>query len=78
MSIDCATKKLWLAEAQLALHKLMTGTAEVSVSFGTGKSVTYKAADIDKLSDYIADLENQVALCDGRAPARRKPIRFVF
>lgn len=43
---DCATKKLWLAEAELALHKLLTGQAEVTVTFGSGKSVTYTAASI--------------------------------
>lgn len=75
---DCATKRLWLAEAQLALHKLMTGTSEQTVTFGSGKSVTYTAASIDKLKDYIADLQNQVDACDGKTPCKRGPIRFVF
>jgi hypothetical protein len=75
---DCATKKLWLAEAELALHKLLTGQAEVTVTFGSGKSVTYTAASIAQLKAYIADLENQVAECDGTTPCKRGPIRFVF
>lgn len=75
---DCATKKLWLAEAELALHKLLTGQAEVTVTFGSGKSVTYTQANIAQLKDYIADLQAQVDACDGKEPARRGPIRFVF
>lgn len=78
MTVDCAQKKVWLAEAQLALHRLLTGTAEQTVTFGSGKSVTYTAASIDKLKVYIADLENQVAVCDGNPPAKRGPIRFIF
>lgn len=75
---DCATKRLWLAEAQLALHRLLTGTSEQTVTFGSGKSVTYTSASIDKLRAYIGDLENQVAECDGLTPCKRGPIRFVF
>jgi hypothetical protein len=75
---DCATKRLWLAEAEVALHRLLTGTAEQTVTFGSGKSVTYTAASIDKLRAYIEDLRNQVAVCDGQVPCKRGPIRFVF
>lgn len=75
---DCATKKLWLAEAELALHRLLTGSAEQTVSFGSGKSVTYTAANINQLKAYIADLKNQVAECEGVTQSRRGPVRFVF
>lgn len=78
MSDCCATKKLWLAEAELALHRLLTGTAEQTVQFGSGKSVTYTAANINQLKAYIADLKNQVAACDGQVQSRRGPVRFVF
>ncbi|HEY1035556.1 MAG TPA: gpW family head-tail joining protein [Pseudoxanthomonas sp.] len=78
MSVDCATKKLWLAEAELALHKLLTGEREQTVTFGSGKSVTYTQANINQLKSYIADLQAQVDECDGKAPAKRGPIRFVF
>lgn len=76
--IDCATKKLWLAQAELALHNLLIGSAEESVQFGPSKSVTYTRADINQLKAYIADLKNQVAECEGLQPARRGPVRFVF
>lgn len=79
-SIDCATKKVWLAEAELALHKLQTGTAEVSVTFGNGKSATYTAgtASVAKLQAYIAQLQAEVDACNGLTPCKRGPIRFTF
>lgn len=75
---DCATKRLWLAEAEVALHRLLTGGAEQTLTFGSGKSVTYTAASIDKLKAYIADLQVQVDECDGKTPCKRGPVRFVF
>lgn len=78
MSVDCAQKKLWLAEAELALHKLLTGAREQTITFGSGKSVTYTAANINQLRDYIARLKDEVDECEGRGRARRSMIRFVF
>jgi hypothetical protein len=78
---DCATKKQWLLEAELALHKVSTGTAEVTVQFGSGKSVTYNQANIEQLRTYVQDLRTQVAECDpssGETSQRRRPIRFTF
>lgn len=75
---DCATKRLWLAEAEYALHQLMTGAKEVEVQFGAGKSVKYTDANRRDLQAYIADLQNQVDECDGKTPCKRGPIRFVF
>lgn len=75
---DCATKRLWLAEAEYALHQLMTGAKEVEVQFGTGKAVKYTEASIRDLKSYIADLQNQVDECDGKEVRKRGPIRFVF
>lgn len=75
---DCATLQTWLLEAELALHKLQTGTAEQTITFGSGKSVVYNIANLDKLKAYVADLQNQVATCNGRAPCKRGPIRFAF
>lgn len=75
---DCATKRLRLAEAENALHELMTGTKAVKVGFGPGKSAEYTEANIDKLRTYIEDLRRQVAECDGQVLQGRAPIRFVF
>lgn len=78
MTTDCAQKKVWLAQAELALHNLLTGAAEEQVQFGPSKSVTYTRADINQLKAYIADLKNQVAECEGQPQSRRGPIRFAF
>lgn len=76
---DCATKRIWLAEAENALHKLMTGSKSQTITFGSGKSVTYNTASISKLQIYINDLRQQVAACDGTASTtKRAPVRFFF
>lgn len=75
---DCLTKELWLAEARLALHRLLTGTSEQTVQFGPSKSVTYTQANINQLKDYVAQLESEVAECNGEDPKKRGPVRFLF
>lgn len=75
---DCATKRLRLAEAENALHELVTGTKTVKVGFGPGKSAEYTEANADDLRAYIEDLRRQVAECDGQVLQGRGPIRFVF
>lgn len=49
-----------LDEATAALHKLMTGTAEVRVNIGD-KQVEYNRMEADKLKDYIASLTTELA-----------------
>lgn len=70
-------KKLNLAEAEMALHKLVTGTKEQTVSFGSGKSVTYTAASLAELRRYINELKDEIAVAEGTGRARG-PVRFVF
>lgn len=70
-------KKLLLAEAEIALHKLLTGSKEQSVSFGAGKSVAYTATNISELRRYINDLKNEIDEAEGRGKSRRS-IRFIF
>lgn len=70
-------KKLNLAEAEMALHKLLTGTKEQSVSFGSGKSVAYTQANISELRRYINGLKDEIAVAEGRGKSRG-PIRFIF
>jgi signal recognition particle GTPase len=67
---DCETR---LLEARIALHKLATGTAEVSVGYGD-RSVTFRAANIDQLRVYIRELEQE---CGGETK-RRQPFRVVW
>jgi hypothetical protein len=75
---DLPTKKLWLAEAELALHRLETGTAEVTVAFGSGKSVTYSQAHARDLRAYVDRLKAEIAQMEGTSTPRRGPIRWVF
>ena len=62
-----------LTEAELALHRLMTGTQTVMVRYGE-KHVTYTAADVGTLSRYVNDLRGQLAACTGQAVAGRRRI----
>lgn len=75
---DCATKRLWLAEAELALHQLSTGQREVKLTYGQSKGVEYNQANMSDLRAYITTLREEVAECDGLAPIRRGPVRFGF
>ena len=75
---DCATKRLWMAEAELALHQLLTGQREVKLTFGTAKGVEYNQTNISELRAYIATLTEQVRECDGQPSGRRGPVRFAF
>jgi len=59
-----------LTEAQDALHRLLTGTATVQLSY-QGESVTYTTADEGKLRNYIRELESQLGLAPSRSRARR-------
>lgn len=70
-------KKLLLAEAELALHKLLTGTKEQSVSFGAGKSVAYTQANISELRRYISQLKDEIAVAEGTGKPRGS-IRFIY
>lgn len=70
---------LRLAEAQAALHRLMTG-ATVAVSARDGRRIEYSAAkpgDAGRLQTYIASLKAEITAFEGAGPARR-PVRFSF
>lgn len=73
---DLLTLQLWLAEANIARHNLLTGTKEASVSYD-GKSVTFTATDAYRLDAYIADLERQIGEQSGTV-RRRGPVQFSF
>ncbi|SER58654.1 gpW protein [Faunimonas pinastri] len=73
---DLMTLQGWLAEAQVAYHKLLTGQATVSVSY-EGKSVSFSQADKTDLQAYITSLQNQVAAAQG-IRVRRGPINLGF
>jgi hypothetical protein len=74
---DLPQKKVYLAQAELALHNLVTGTKEESVQFGSGKSVKYTVANLTELRRYIGQLKDEIAACEGTGKPRG-PIRFIF
>lgn len=75
---DAVTLASRLAEAELARHKLLTGTMVITLDFGDVGSTTYKATDIDKLEAYIASLRSQLSASDGIPENRRRPIHLTF
>ena len=67
-----------LAEAEAALHALMTGTRTVSLSDGEGHSQTFTQASRAGLTAYIAELKGQIAVAGGSGGVRRRPIGVTF
>ncbi len=63
-----------LAEAQVALHALMTGVSVVEVRDATGESVRYTQVNVARLQAYIRELQAEVA---GISP-RVRPMRPIF
>lgn len=49
-----------LAEAQAALHDILTGASVRSVTDSNGEKVEYRAVDIARLRAYIQELQAQV------------------
>lgn len=75
---DIATLQLRLAEAELAYHKLMTGTKQVQVQ-QDDMQVTFNMTNADRLRSYIAELKSQlsnlgVSDAGNSAITRRAPI----
>ncbi len=67
---DLATLQLRLTESEDALHHLMTGEREVSVTVSDYGATTFSQVTRKDLERYIADLKNQIARMSGR-PSRR-------
>ena len=63
-----------LLEAEIALHKLLTGKSTVSRSHGdsagNNRSYQYSQASIEQLRTYIIELKSQLGLSTGR----RRPV----
>lgn len=60
-----------LTEALAARHSLLTGTRAASVRYADGRAVTYTAATLGQLDDYITELRASVA-----GTARRRTFRI--
>lgn len=65
-----------LIDAESALHRLMVGELEVTVSVGGYGATTYAQTDMNKLTAYIAKLKSEIAAKEGRA--RRGPLFMKF
>lgn len=76
VGVDAVTLALWLSEAQIARHKLATGTKEASVSY-EGKSVTFTQSDLFRLDVYIGDLLKAIAELSG-VVTRKGPVYVAF
>ncbi|WP_354089848.1 gpW family head-tail joining protein [Brevundimonas faecalis] len=61
-----------LAEAEAALHGLLTGRAVVQVTDQSGESIRYAQASAPKLQAYVAQLRGEVA------GARRTPSSYRY
>lgn len=60
----CEQKAIWLDEANVALHKLITGTKVVSLSHAD-KASRYTEADRVALRRYRDELQAAVDCCNG-------------
>lgn len=66
---DSATLTARLAEAESALHALLTGTKVVELRHAAGpasRTGIFSRAEIGPLRAYIADLRRQLGLSTGR------------
>ena len=62
-----------IAEAQVALHKLLLGKSIVKIVVN-GRVSEKKAADVPQLKSYIADLQSQLSTNAGN----RAPMGFYY
>lgn len=74
MTIELLKERL--TDAESALHRLMVGELEVTVSVGGYGATTYAQTDINKLTAYIAKLKSEMAAKEGRP--RRGPLFMKF
>jgi hypothetical protein len=75
---DLATLQARRAEADAALHQLLTGTKAVVVRNAAGRYVEYARPQLADLRAYIASLDAQIAALQGAATLARRPIRVSF
>lgn len=66
----------WIAEAEVAQHRLMMGQQEVSVRDSNGDQVTFNSSNASRLAAYIQWLKSELANLD-RVPLRG-PLRPIW
>jgi hypothetical protein len=57
--------KLYLAQAEVALHTVTLGDKAETVEFGTQRRVTFTPAKVGELRRYISELKSQIAVLEG-------------
>ena len=62
-----------LAEAETALHSLLTGKRAVTIGYGD-RRLTFTEGNVDKLRQYIAELK----ALDDPTTYKRRPFRVVW
>lgn len=76
---DLATLQSWLAAAETALDKLITGNKVVEIRHGQNELMSFEPAQVGQLRAYIADLKGQIgALTGQRLPGSRVRGRRAF
>lgn len=67
---DIQTLKKRLFEAEDALHRLLTGALEVTVSIGGFGATTYAKTEVNKLRQYITELKFEISEMEGSKKPR--------
>lgn len=73
--MSSTTTQARLAEAEAALHRLITGQMVRVVVDQNGERVEFTMTNIERLRAYIAELK---ALLAGVDPMVRRPMGFIF
>lgn len=68
---DLATLQTWLTAAEVARHRLRTGSQEEEVEHGDMRA-RYTRADAGELDSYIADLKARIAALGGSVTGERR------
>lgn len=76
--MDESTLRLYIAEAEVALHRLHTGQSVVEVRDSSGESVRFTVSNASRLRQYILELKQQLNLLLSGGTAARGPMRPVF
>lgn len=79
--IDCsrvAEYRVMLAQAELALHNLMTGQSPRVIVDQNGERVEYTAINASRLQLYIQTLRSDIAVCDLGTETSTGPVGFLF
>ncbi len=75
---DLVTLQGWLAEAETARHKLLTGSLRASVTYNGQNVVSFARTEIGALDSYIAALRAQIGTGNGDARQTVRPIYLGF